>query len=67
MAAYSAPNGCLDSASGATVVELLHEINAEGTTVVVITHDAELAARLPRQIAIRDGRVLSDSAEKAIV
>ncbi|MFJ1582048.1 ABC transporter ATP-binding protein [Streptomyces sp. NPDC088197] len=55
------PTGNLDSASGAGVVELLHEINAQGTTVLVITHDAELAARLPRRIAIRDGRVLSDS------
>jgi len=57
------PTGNLDSTSGATVVELLHELNAQGTTVVVITHDVELAEMLPRRIAIRDGRVVSDSAE----
>ena len=56
------PTGNLDSESGAVVVELLHELNRAGTTVIVITHDSEIAARLPRQIAIRDGRVLSDSA-----
>jgi putative ABC transport system ATP-binding protein len=55
------PTGNLDSASGATIVELLHELNRQGTTVVVITHDAALAARLPRQVAICDGLVVSDS------
>ncbi|MFB7841968.1 ABC transporter ATP-binding protein [Microbacterium sp. NPDC056052] len=60
------PTGNLDSMAGARIIELLHEINARGTTVVVITHDAELAERLPRRIAIRDGRVLSDSASRSI-
>ena len=55
------PTGNLDSASGATIVELLTELNRQGTTVVVITHDAELAASFPRQISIRDGRVVADS------
>lgn len=55
------PTGNLDSTSGASVIELLYELNRQGTTVVVITHDAELAAELPRQIAIRDGRVVSDT------
>lgn len=54
------PTGNLDSASGAAIVELLHELNQQGTTVVVITHDNELAAKFPRQIVIRDGRILSD-------
>lgn len=58
------PTGNLDSTSGASIVELLHELNAEGTTVVVITHDNDLAARLPRRIAIRDGRVMSDSVQE---
>jgi putative ABC transport system ATP-binding protein len=56
------PTGNLDSASGAAIVELLHELNAQGTTVVVITHDNELAAQLPRRIALKDGRIVSDSA-----
>jgi putative ABC transport system ATP-binding protein len=53
------PTGNLDSANGAAVVELLRELNAQGTTVVVITHDAELAAALPRRVALRDGRVVA--------
>ncbi|WP_424528050.1 ABC transporter ATP-binding protein [Sphaerisporangium viridialbum] len=55
------PTGNLDSESGAAVVELLRELNGSGTTVVVITHDAELAVAFPRRIAMRDGRVVSDS------
>ncbi|UFU05453.1 ABC transporter ATP-binding protein [Ruania halotolerans] len=57
------PTGNLDSSAGASIVELLHELNSQGTTVVVITHDNELAARLPRRIAIRDGLIVSDSAQ----
>jgi putative ABC transport system ATP-binding protein len=55
------PTGNLDSASGAAIVELLHDLNRQGTTVVVITHDTELAERLPRRITLRDGRVVNDS------
>ena len=51
------PTGNLDSVAGAGVVELLRELHAAGTTVLVITHDRELAADLPRQISMRDGRV----------
>jgi putative ABC transport system ATP-binding protein len=60
------PTGNLDSASGAAIVELLHELNGQGTTVVVITHDVELAERLPRRISIRDGRVVDDSTESGV-
>ncbi|GAA0359299.1 ABC transporter ATP-binding protein [Actinoallomurus spadix] len=56
------PTGNLDSVTGASIIELLHELNAEGATIVVITHDAELAADLPRQVHVRDGRIVSDSA-----
>jgi putative ABC transport system ATP-binding protein len=52
------PTGNLDSASGAEVVEILTELNAGGTTVLVITHDRDLADSLPRQIRMRDGRVV---------
>ncbi|MBF6606876.1 MAG: ABC transporter ATP-binding protein [Chloroflexi bacterium] len=53
------PTGNLDSASGAEVMRLLHELNASGRTIVLITHDQEVAAAANRQIHVRDGRVLS--------
>jgi putative ABC transport system ATP-binding protein len=52
------PTGNLDSRSGAAVLDLLRRLNNTGTTVLVITHDRDIAARLPRRIALRDGRVL---------
>ncbi|MGW4652505.1 ABC transporter ATP-binding protein [Kitasatospora sp. NPDC004289] len=54
------PTGALDSASGEGVVELLRTLNADGTTVVVITHDRELAASFPRRVGIHDGRIAFD-------
>ena len=45
------------------MVTLLRELHAAGTTVVVITHDRDLAAGLERQVYMRDGRVLADATE----
>jgi putative ABC transport system ATP-binding protein len=55
------PTGNLDSAAGAGVLALLQELHGEGTTIVVITHDRELAASLPRRIELRDGLVERDT------
>ena len=52
------PTGNLDSLAGAGVVDLLRELNEAGTTVMVITHDHEIAASLPRQVPMRDGEVV---------
>lgn len=54
------PTGALDTASGNAVLDLLLELNAGGTTIAVITHDREVADRLPRRLHIRDGRVVED-------
>jgi putative ABC transport system ATP-binding protein len=56
------PTGNLDSASGAAILELLESLNREGATIVVITHDRDLAAHLPRQVEVLDGRIVADSA-----
>ena len=55
------PTGNLDSASGAAILELLERLNGEGATIVVITHDRDLAAHLPRQVEMLDGRIVADS------
>jgi putative ABC transport system ATP-binding protein len=54
------PTGNLDSQTGADILALLRELNRQGTTIAVITHDRELAGALPRRVAIRDGCVEAD-------
>ena len=51
------PTGNLDSRSSQSIMDLIHELNGEGTTIVVITHDHEVADALPRRISVRDGRI----------
>jgi putative ABC transport system ATP-binding protein len=54
------PTGNLDTRSGGQIVDLLRELNADGTTIAVITHDVELASSLPRRVHIRDGAIERD-------
>ena len=56
------PTGNLDSKSAADVLALIDEVHAGGQTVVMVTHDHDIAARAPRQVRLRDGRIEHDSA-----
>jgi putative ABC transport system ATP-binding protein len=55
------PTGNLDNATGAALLELLRELHREGTTIVVITHDLDVAASTDRRIEIRDGKIIHDT------
>jgi putative ABC transport system ATP-binding protein len=57
------PTGNLDSAAGASIIELIRELNAAGATILMITHDTGLADRMPRHIRVLDGQVVSDTAK----
>ncbi len=60
------PTGNLDSATGGSIMALLDELHAQGATIVVITHEREIAAHFPRQIALRDGLLVSDDTERLV-
>ncbi|MCI1664999.1 MAG: ABC transporter ATP-binding protein [Atopobiaceae bacterium] len=61
------PTGNLDSATGEMVLETFKRLRDEGKTIVLITHDAEVAAHADRLVHIRDGRLLTDDAERELV
>ena len=61
------PTGNLDSRTGAEVMKLFHELHDAGNTIVLITHDATIAAQTPRSIHIHDGRVLKPASENEVV
>lgn len=54
------PTGALDSKTGSQVIELLHQLHREGRTIILITHDLEIAASAPRRVFLRDGKIERD-------
>ncbi|ECC0447172.1 ATP-binding cassette domain-containing protein [Campylobacter coli] len=61
------PTGALDSKSGIMVLEILQKLNAQGHTIILVTHDPKIAAQAKRIIEIKDGEILSDSKKDKIV
>jgi putative ABC transport system ATP-binding protein len=54
------PTGNLDTKSGEGILDLFGELNADGTTLIMVTHDMEVAARADRIVEVRDGRIVAD-------
>ena len=60
------PTGNLDTVSGAEILDLFEELNASGVTIVVVTHDAEVAARTRRVVELRDGRIVAGELSEVV-
>ena len=60
------PTGALDSQSGQKVMEILRQLHAEGHTIIMVTHDREIAASANRVIEIKDGEIIGDTQNEAV-
>jgi putative ABC transport system ATP-binding protein len=59
------PTGNLDQTTGQSILTLLDDLHTQGATIVVITHDQNVAERMPRRVEMRDGRIIADTASPA--
>jgi putative ABC transport system ATP-binding protein len=59
------PTGNLDTVTGASILAVLHELHKEGNTIVVVTHDRDVAASMERRVELRDGQVVADTRQAA--
>ena len=59
------PTGNLDTVTGTSILALLHELHREGNTIVVVTHDRDVAAAMERRVELRDGQVVADTRQAA--
>jgi putative ABC transport system ATP-binding protein len=60
------PTGNLDSKTSAEIVQLLHDLNRQGSTIVVVTHDLDVASAIPREIHLQDGLIESDQSKSLV-
>ena len=60
------PTGALDSRTGQHVLEILRELNAEGSTIILITHDNGIAAQARRRVHLSDGRIVADECSEEV-
>ena len=58
------PTGALDSRTGQQVLKFLQQLNREGSTIILITHDNGIAATAPRMVRLSDGRIVSDQRQE---